>query len=580
MLGLFFFDKMELKDNLYLCMLKGVGVFVAFLMAVGVGFGYSQESDPKDPHDDLQLPTDFKAFDLPNDDGKGIAITWKKLPSEEKIKGLLWAVFIGEGPEGPFKLMKKFPANTHFKSDRSAAKYFRCFEKNKNYHFFEVNILDYYRPTLSEYVTKLQDAISCATFLSTGKPELEKIKEFEDKMMQLIGLREGIVRQIYSRIDKLRESNKNTSFLETSLKRFQEKDIPIEEWVLQDIRDAEAKGNFDNICDRFDTYVKKLKHIVLKDVEDDLEVEEKEITSRPYYFKLSCLVPKKEGEKVEEKVVGIVSGRAEVNWFRWEKINVAVLMILFCGVILFYLSFAKRRQLFLRRIAGLDAVEEAIGRATEMGKPIYYLTGLNDIGDPTTIAATVILGEVAKKTALYDTPFKVPHYNVVVMAVCQEITKQAYVGVGRPDAYNPHSNFYVTDDQFGYAAAVDGMFLREKPAAIFYMGYYYAEALLLAETGASIGAIQIAGTTSDAQLPFFFTSCDYTLIGEELFAASAYLSKEPMLVGALKGQDGGKLLLIIVIPIITALMTVSALKKGNVFWDNLIGYVKSFIEAL
>jgi hypothetical protein len=82
--------------------------------------------------------------------------------------------------------------------------------------------------------------------------------------------------------------------------------------------------------------------------------------------------------------------------------------------------------------------------------------------------------------------------------------------------------------------------VREQPAANFFMGAYYAESLLLAEPGAATGAIQIAGTDSDHQLPFFITACDYTLIGEELYAASAYLSREPALVGTLRGQDIGK----------------------------------------
>ena len=117
------------------------------------------------------------------------------------------------------------------------------------------------------------------------------------------------------------------------------------------------------------------------------------------------------------------------------------------------------------------------------------------------------------------------------MAVCQEITKQAYVEAGKPDLYKDDSNFFITSDQFSYTAAVDGIMLREKPAANFFMGSYFAESLLLTETGASTGAIQIAGTDSDHQLPFFVTTCDYTLIGEELYAASAYLSREPVLVG-------------------------------------------------
>ena len=106
---------------------------------------------------------------------------------------------------------------------------------------------------------------------------------------------------------------------------------------------------------------------------------------------------------------------------------------------------------------------------------------------------------------------------------------------------------YVTDDQFAYAAGVNGIMLREKPAAIFFQGKFYAESLLLAETGNSIGAIQIAGTGSSSQIPFFVTACDYTLIGEEFYAASAYLSGSPEMLGSIKGQDYVKVGCIILI---------------------------------
>ena len=79
---------------------------------------------------------------------------------------------------------------------------------------------------------------------------------------------------------------------------------------------------------------------------------------------------------------------------------------------------------------------------------------------------------------------------------------------------------------------------------------------MLAETGASTGAIQIAGTDADHQLPFFITTCDYTLIGEELYAASAYLSREPVLVGTLRGQDVGKGFLLAIMVLRTTLVTV------------------------
>src|SRR5437867_5017440 len=142
------------------------------------------------------------------------------------------------------------------------------------------------------------------------------------------------------------------------------------------------------------------------------------------------------------------------------------------------------------------------------------------------------------------------------MAVCQAVVKEAFLEAGHPDAYKEDCHFFIAGDQFSYTAAVDGIMLREKPAANFFMGSYYAESLLLTETGAGTGAIQIAGTDSDHQLPFFVTTCDYTLIGEELYAASAYLSREPVLVGTLRGQDFGKAFIMGVLIIGTLVATI------------------------
>ncbi|MBI2921192.1 MAG: hypothetical protein HYY18_08930 [Planctomycetes bacterium] len=236
------------------------------------------------------------------------------------------------------------------------------------------------------------------------------------------------------------------------------------------------------------------------------------------------------------------------NWWAWNKLNVFLFVVAFTCVTFWLISRARRDpNLFIRRIPGLDAMEEAIGRATEMGKPILYLNGLNAMDSISTIASTCILGQVAKRVAAYDTTISVPCFDPVVMGVSQEVMREGFIAAGRPDSYRSDAAFFVTSDQFGYVAAVDGIMIREKPAACFYLGYYYAESLLLAETGATTGAIQIAGTDSVTQLPFFIATCDYTLIGEELYAASAYLSREPIQLGSLIAQDWGKLFLLAMI---------------------------------
>ena len=240
--------------------------------------------------------------------------------------------------------------------------------------------------------------------------------------------------------------------------------------------------------------------------------------------------------------------KATGQWFHTGKIPLLLAMLIFSAAIVGNIYYARSgKEIFVRRIPGLEAVDEAIGRATEMGRSILYVLGLGGVSDPATIASMTILGQVARQTADYETPLRVPCNDPIVLNVIREMVKTAYLNEGRPDAYTEENIFFLTDSQFAYAAGVDGMMLREKPAAVFLQGTFYAESLILAETGNSIGAIQIAGTTSEHQLPFFITACDYTLIGEELYAATAYLSKEPMFLGSLRGQDWGKVIIFAVL---------------------------------
>lgn len=245
--------------------------------------------------------------------------------------------------------------------------------------------------------------------------------------------------------------------------------------------------------------------------------------------------------EVLSRVAGPYNTRPYAKWFDGKKTNLLVTAVLYCVAVLWFLRHARRgREMYLRPIPGIEAVDDAIGRATEMGKPILYVSGLDSIDSVSTIASMIVLGRVARRTAEYDTPLLVPCRDPLVMAAEREIVKEAHLAVGKPEAFDPETIFYVTDSQFGYVAAVDGMMMRERPAANFFMGYFYAESLILAETGAATGAIQIAGTDADTQIPFFVTACDYCLMGEELYAASAYLAREPILLAQLKAQDVGK----------------------------------------
>ncbi len=241
--------------------------------------------------------------------------------------------------------------------------------------------------------------------------------------------------------------------------------------------------------------------------------------------------------------------KATSEWVHSGRVSLFVLLVIFFVFIFYFLRLVKKdaENMFVRRIPGIDAIEEAIGRATEMGRPVLFVPGIGDISNIQTIASLLILGDVAEKVAKYSTKLLVPNCVPFVMTVAQEVVKQGFSKSGNPEAYNEDDVQFLTTEQFAYAAGVNGMMLREKPAANLLLGSFFAESLLLAETGFAAGAIQIAGTAEVTQLPFFIAACDYTLIGEELFAASAYLSKDPKILSTLKATDWYKIVLLLLI---------------------------------
>ncbi len=224
---------------------------------------------------------------------------------------------------------------------------------------------------------------------------------------------------------------------------------------------------------------------------------------------------------------------------------VFVLEALLVSLILWKIVSARRgKELFIRKIPGLQAIDEAVGRATEMGRPIFYSPGIHGL-DIVGLQSMSILTHVIRLAAKFRTRVLVALADAVLYTVAQEVVREAYTREGSPELYDSEDVQFLSDQQFAYASASIGLMSRERVASCFYFGDFFAEALILAETGHHVGAIQVAGTPETAQLPFFIAACDYTIIGDEYYAGSAYLSKEPTLLGSLVGQDYAKLVIIV-----------------------------------
>lgn len=215
------------------------------------------------------------------------------------------------------------------------------------------------------------------------------------------------------------------------------------------------------------------------------------------------------------------------------------------AAILWYIARARAgRELFLRRIPGLGAVDDAVGRSTEMGRPVLFSLGLGGL-NVITFAGLAVLQYVAKATAQFRARIIVPVAEAQVFPVVREVCRDTYQAAGHDQEVGWDDVRYLSGGQFAWAMAVAGLMNRERVGSVFYFGSHAAESLLLAETAHHAGAIQVAAVPSDSlpQIPFFIAACDYTIFGEEFYAASAYLSREPVMVGSLRGQDVGKLIL-------------------------------------
>lgn len=222
-------------------------------------------------------------------------------------------------------------------------------------------------------------------------------------------------------------------------------------------------------------------------------------------------------------------------------ITMFIFTLAFVGVFWYSVGRLNKGSLKLRirSISGLEALDEAIGRCTEMGRPAHFTFGIGEM-DANVLAAFDVLGHVSRQCARMDTDIIVTNALGEVQMMTEELVRSSYIAEGKAESYKPDNVRFLSNVQTAYMSAILGIFERERPAANLMMGPFFAESMMLAEAGQQIGAIQVGGTGRTIQVPFFVAACDYTLIGDELFVAGAYLGRHPARAGAVYAQDFGK----------------------------------------
>lgn len=226
------------------------------------------------------------------------------------------------------------------------------------------------------------------------------------------------------------------------------------------------------------------------------------------------------------------------------------LVILVLSFVLFYLFMYLARtgyKVSARTFPAIAALTEAVGRAAEMRKPIYYTTGEFVLTDPNAaqaLAGISILGYVTQLCA--EIGVKIAFFSWQgsdSLPLVEENMRNAYMAEGKPEDFDPNM-IHFQPRQGSFVAASLGFMQREMPASCIMLGLFGYESVILGEGGNAIGAIQIGGSDRTPQLPFLVATCDYTLMSEELYAAGALIEGDPDVLGILRGEDIIKLIIV------------------------------------
>ena len=225
--------------------------------------------------------------------------------------------------------------------------------------------------------------------------------------------------------------------------------------------------------------------------------------------------------------------------------------------VMLYLMYSKK-EIWIRRLPALDFIEEAVGRAAEMGRPVVCQgfgsgsSGMQSSIAPQIMAGLAVLGHAARICARHGTTIIASMRSESVVPVADEVLRTAFRLEGKLDEYLARREEMLPwvptqADMVTMAHAV-------KPATAILIGAFWHESVQIAEAFGSVGAVQIGGTGRVYQIPFFAAVCDMNLIGEEIYAVSAYINQTPQMLASMATQDYFKVagLVFIVLGVILA----------------------------
>ena len=223
--------------------------------------------------------------------------------------------------------------------------------------------------------------------------------------------------------------------------------------------------------------------------------------------------------------------------------NFLGLIIILLGVLLLIGFMLLARSGFkpaLRPLRGYDSLQEQVGQAVESGGRVHVSLGPNSIiGEETatTLAGLAMLDITTERSAISDRPPIGTTADATTLPVLSDTMRRAYQRQGSPENFTPVSARLVALDALTLAAGATGIIADDDVRANVLIGSFGSEVALMAEAGARQHVTQTIGSDRLEGQAVSYVMADSPLIGEELYAARAYLTGEPSATAGLAVQD-------------------------------------------
>lgn len=245
-----------------------------------------------------------------------------------------------------------------------------------------------------------------------------------------------------------------------------------------------------------------------------------------------------------------------------------VLLIIIIVGILWYMQQAYSGNIpQLRRLNAVDVIDEILGRCVEMGRPAWYMMDTVTMTTPSVLAPTVaafqILAYTARSAARLGAKFFVPVTQGLAYTIANDIVEEAYKAEGKFEDFDPLGTVMYLPSGADRMYIINHMW-SEQIAGAFFLGSWYHKAVIFTENAARVGALMLGGTDTTHNIPFLVAICDYSIIGEELYALGAYVSQDPTQSSSLAGQDIGKYIAVVLI-ILGAILTTFGIDIISIF---------------